>query len=114
MIAKSEYNALCQNYDKVLELNRQWKKNNSAYILANTKLRKLRIKQAAPKWLSKEQLNEIQHKYQMAKDMETLTGNKYHVDHILPINHPNICGLHVPWNLQVIPAMDNLRKGNRV
>lgn len=36
----------------------------------------------------------------------------YHIDHIVPLNHPLVCGLHVLANLQPIPAMDNMKKGN--
>jgi hypothetical protein len=38
-------------------------------------------------------------------------GFDVHLDHIIPISKG---GLHVPMNLQIIPAEDNLRKNNRL
>ncbi len=35
------------------------------------------------------------------------------VDHIIPITHPDVCGLHVPWNLQYLAPVDNNMKNNR-
>lgn len=68
---------------------------------------------ATPKWLTKDQLEEINDFYIMAKMFQIYTGLKYHVDHIIPLQGLDVCGLHVPWNLQILEASENISKGNR-
>ena len=41
---------------------------------------------------------------------KTLTGQDWHIDHIVPINHKSACGLHNAFNLQVVPASWNVKK----
>lgn len=39
-------------------------------------------------------------------------GPEYVLDHVVPLKHPLVCGLHVPWNLRVVLKATNWRKGN--
>lgn len=67
---------------------------------------------ATPHWLTEEHYTQIAYTYWLAKDLEAISGESYHVDHIVPLQGKNVCGLHVPWNLQVLPATENLKKSN--
>jgi hypothetical protein len=63
-----------------------------------------------PAWVDKEAILAI---YREARRLSK-SSMKYHVDHIVPINAKGVCGLHVPWNLQIITAGQNLAKNNKL
>lgn len=83
-------------------------------VIARNKARVESRRKAMPKWLNDLQKLEIKEWYRAAKWMEASHGGKWHVDHIIPLKGENVCGLHVPWNLQVLPAQQNLSKSNRL
>jgi hypothetical protein len=50
---------------------------------------------------------------QWSRVMTIFTGIPHVLDHIIPLQHPHVCGLTVPWNLQVIPYAVNAAKSNK-
>jgi hypothetical protein len=108
--------------------NRQWRKENPEKVRQLTKLyrmvnvdkfkvysAKYRAKklQATPFWLNDVQIEDVLDFYTAARMFQLYTGNEYHVDHIVPLQGETVCGLHVPWNLQLLPWNENISKGNR-
>lgn len=69
---------------------------------------------ATPPWLTREHIHLMNWIYHLRKIHERVLGGKWHVDHIVPLQGENVCGLHVPWNLQVIQAEENIRKHNKL
>lgn len=67
---------------------------------------------ATPVWLSPEQKYEIESIYEHMRDCRRVTGEPYEVNHVVPIRGENVCGLHVPWNLEVLPRYVNYYLGN--
>lgn len=89
-----------------------WAKENRPTMNAHAAKRRARQLNATPPWLSDVDKAHINRTYKLAKLMEEITGDKYHVDHIIPLQGKNVCGLHVPKNLQVLRADLNLSKSN--
>ena len=79
-----------------------------AYVSARRK----RVKTATPSWVGELESLIINEIYVHSLDLKRTTGIEYHVDHIIPLNGLSVCGLHVPDNLQIIPARLNMEKGN--
>lgn len=77
----------------------------SAYIVERRKKRD----KSMPPWADKKAIKAM---YVEARRLTAETGIKHEVDHIIPSNHPLVCGLHVECNLQVITEFENITKSN--
>jgi hypothetical protein len=99
--------------DVIREKGIQYYRLNKSKYLANYSKRLHCKRKATPTWLTKAQTEAISNYYWLANDLYAISGEKYHVDHIVPIQGKNVCGLHVPWNLQILPSDINISKSNR-
>lgn len=97
-----------KNKDRAREMTKKWREKNRERVnvvvaIYNAFYRASRLK-ATPSWINKKEIADI---YKKASQLHL------EVDHIVPLKHPNICGLHVPWNLQLLTKIENARKGNK-
>ena len=90
------------------------KEKNPEYYKALTSVRKRRHRNATPPWITKEQKLQIRQMYLQAQKLTKMTGERYVVDHIIPLINDSVCGLHLPWNLRVMTQEENLKKSNKL
>jgi hypothetical protein len=76
--------------------------------------RRRRFRQATPKWLTAEDKLQIRMKYRLAIELSRRMGVLHVVDHVVPLQGEEVCGLHVPWNMEVITQDENLKKSNKL
>jgi hypothetical protein len=81
-------------------------------VLADCANRRAAKIQRTPAWLTEFDKLKIKCLYQLAAMRNRESDRKWHVDHIIPLQGEFVSGLHVPDNLRVILAIDNLRKNN--
>ena len=98
------------NPDKVrASYYRYYEKNKHIYI-KNSAKRRATLKMQTPD-LTTEEISRLNYIYWLRKDLETVSGEFYDVDHVHPISKG---GLHHPDNLQVLPRDLNRSKGAKV
>ena len=90
------------NREKCLDRSKEWRKKNLKYDAFRSMTYRQRRRKACPPWVDLESIKEI---YLKCPD-------GFHVDHIVPLKGRLVSGLHVPANLQYLPATENLRKRN--
>lgn len=61
---------------------------------------------ATPPWVTEVMWAQVKAIYEAA------IPGIHEVDHTVPLKHPLVCGLNVPWNLEVVAKVVNQRKSN--
>lgn len=101
------------NPDKVQASLNKWRRENVAQTRAYNATQRAARRKAVPPWVGKAHLDKIAELHVAARQLEESTGLPHAVDHIVPLKNKLVCGLHVWWNLRVIPDSENARKKNR-
>lgn len=99
------------NKEERTKYQRQWNKDHKEYHNSRKAFRRSRTKTGN---LSAEDKRVVRGLYRLARLYGWITGGPWQVDHILPLKGKTVSGLHVPSNLQVVPASYNSKKGNRL
>jgi hypothetical protein len=108
-----------QRYEETKDLSKCREKNKKQYqkdkpkALERSSLRRAKKLNATPKWVDADERWLIKEAHELASIRTKMYGFKWHVDHVIPLQGKNVCGLHTIANLQVIPAFENLSKHNK-
>lgn len=92
------------NRSRKIERQKEYYAEHKSDFFARNSKRRGQLKYATPSWCDMDAIKRIY--------MDCPSG--YHVDHIIPLQGDNVCGLHVSWNLQYLTAEENIAKGNKI
>jgi len=93
---------------------KMWRQANKGKVNSVTANRRAFKKKATPCWLSSHHKRQIRVLYTKARELTDLFGGKFEVDHVVPLDSEIVCGLHVPWNLQLLDKPLNRKKSNLI
>ena len=77
-----------------------------------TQMRRAKNLGVIPKWFGEFDEFVMKEAVRLSRVRERLTGFKWEVDHIVPLQGGTVTGFHIGCNIQVIPKVVNMRKNS--
>jgi hypothetical protein len=102
------------NHAQEKQNRREYYRQNTGAYFVNKARRRARLLQATPKWYDVFDDFVLSEAYDLCKLRESITGTKWEVDHVVPLQGKTVSGLHWHKNWEVIPRYNNRSKGNRI
>lgn len=106
-----------ENRHKLAEYGRRYRQKHPGKSSMYTKIYHMKRRQAMPKWANKKRIQDFYDSVAIlnkACGCDTPGKTAFHVDHIVPLRGENVSGLHVDYNMQILPAAVNIFKSNKV
>lgn len=97
--------------EKERDRKRRWKSENPASVKLKKINRKRMLKRLSLFLITPESKMVMNQIYAASRRVSKCTGIMFHVDHIIPLAKD---GPHVPANLQILPAIINIRKSAKL
>lgn len=100
------------NHEVEKQKRKEYYRSNVGKYYINKAKRRATLLNATPKWYDSFDDFVLSEAYNLCKSREAATGIRWEVDHVVPLQGKNVCGLHWHLNWNVIPMYDNRSKGN--
>lgn len=97
---RESYNDYMSRYNRVevSDIERMLENPDEVWFEREYRKRQ-KLKRATPEWVDHREIRRIYEEcIRLSKEMNM----PFVVHHDIPISHPKVCGLHVPWNLRVV------------
>lgn len=123
-INKAKRKAYYSNRESILERQKEYVERNKAAVaeyrrrhyienkhiyIMNSRIREKKLNTG----INIQFVDRIKEIYNMSTALTESTATPHQVDHIIPLTHKKVCGLHVPWNLQILTEDENRSKKNK-
>jgi hypothetical protein len=99
-----------KNAEKHRAYRREYRHINPASVIRSELMRKRAVAQACVPWADRAKISAI---YSEARRLTKETSTPWEVDHVIPLRHKLVCGLHVHTNLEIVKQTNNRQKSNK-